>query len=206
MPPTAKFTRDEIIDRALRVVREKGADAVTARGVAAALGMSSRPIFTWFSSMEELKAGVCAAAEGIFQRYIDSGLRERIPFLGVGMSVVRFAKEEPELYKLLFLSPAESGVVTGVSADGRGVVRRSVMDVYHMSAAEADCYFSHLWLTAYSMASMTAMGHRSFSEDEARMIFAQASVACCKAIKEIDGFTDGSFDRDMVFSQLIGGK
>lgn len=203
MPPIAKFTREEIVQKALSIVREKGADAVTARSVAAALGMSSRPIFTWFSSMDELKAGVRAAAENVFQQYIDGGLQERIPFLGAGMSIVMFAKEEPELYKLLFLSPAESGVVTGVSADSRGVVRRSVMDVYRMSAAEADCYFSHLWLTAYSMAAMTAMGHRSFSEDEARTIFAQASAACCKAIKEIDGFAQGSFDRDRVFRQLI---
>lgn len=203
MPPKAKFTREEIIEKTLSVVREKGADAVTAREVAAALGMSSRPIFTWFSSMDELKAGVRAAAEELFQQYVDSGLREKIPFLGVGMNTVRFAKEEPELYKLLFLSPAESGVVTGVSADSRGVVRRGIMDIYRMSAAEADCYFSHLWLTAYSMATMTAMGHRSFSEDEARMIFAQASAACCRAIKEIDGFAQGRFERDKVFMQLI---
>lgn len=205
MPPKARYTKEEIISMALSLVRAKGAEAVTAREVASVLGMSSRPIFTWFSSMDELKEGVRAAASDIFQKYIDSGLSEKIPFLGVGMSIVRFAKEEPELYKLLFMSPLDSGI-SGVSADSRGVVRSSIMSIYDMSAQDADCYFSHMWLTAYSMASMTAMGHRSFSDSEVRAVFAQASVAFCKAIKEIEGFSGGGFDRDRVFTKLINGQ
>ena len=55
MPPSPKFTRDEIVAAALQVVSERGKEALSAREVAAVLGSSARPIFTVFSNMEELQ-------------------------------------------------------------------------------------------------------------------------------------------------------
>ena len=54
MPPKAKFTKEEIIAAALKITREQGIGAVTARELGARLGSSARPVFTVFSSMEEL--------------------------------------------------------------------------------------------------------------------------------------------------------
>ena len=56
MPPKAKYTRENIVDAAFEVARKGGLDAVMARDVAQKLGTSTSPIFTAFSSMEELKA------------------------------------------------------------------------------------------------------------------------------------------------------
>lgn len=211
MPPKAKYTREEIVETALAIVREKGAAAVTAREIGAALGMSSRPIFTWFSSMEELKADVRAAAEKTYFRYVDEGLSQKIPFLGVGLNVVAFAREERELYKLLFLSssqgepPCADENIMGIPADSRGVIRKSIMSYYKMNEEEADCFFTHLWLIGYSMSAMIVTGYKNFTEEETRRIFAQASVACCKSIKEIDGFANGSFDSQKVFKAMLSG-
>ena len=55
MPPKVKFQKEEIVAAAADVAREKGAQAVTARDVAAKLGVSTRPIFTYFDTMDELK-------------------------------------------------------------------------------------------------------------------------------------------------------
>ena len=40
----------------------------------------------------------------VYDGYTNAGLQEKIPFLGVGMQYIRFAREEPELYRLLFLT------------------------------------------------------------------------------------------------------
>ena len=58
MPPKAKFTRNEIVDTAYELVREQGAEALTAREVAKGLGTSPSPIFALFRDMEELKTAV----------------------------------------------------------------------------------------------------------------------------------------------------
>lgn len=87
MPPKVKFTKDEIIQAALNVARVKGASSVSTRDIAAELQVSTRPIFTYFDTMEEVRAEIRKAAEVVYERYVQRGLAEPIPFLGVGMGV-----------------------------------------------------------------------------------------------------------------------
>ena len=43
MPPKAKFTKNEIINAGLEIVRRDGFEALTARALGAELGSSARP-------------------------------------------------------------------------------------------------------------------------------------------------------------------
>ena len=104
MAPKNKFTKEEMVETALRVVQAKGIGCLTAKAIADELGTSTRPIFTYFGSMDEVKQAVYAAAVRVYDSYTKAGLKEKIPFLGVGKSYIRFAREEPELYWLLFLT------------------------------------------------------------------------------------------------------
>ena len=52
MPPKAKFTKTEIIEAALNIVRTDGYEALTSRALGIYLGSSARPIFTVFKNME----------------------------------------------------------------------------------------------------------------------------------------------------------
>ena len=63
MAPKFKFTRAEITDAALQVVRRNGIDALTARAIADELGVSTQPVFTCFSTMAEARGAVRAAAQ-----------------------------------------------------------------------------------------------------------------------------------------------
>ena len=103
MPPSAKFTKEEVIAAALGVVRESGFDALTARALGAALGSSPRPIFTVFQSMEQVQQAVVQAARDRYNGYIakalapDRAYRQR--FKSVGAQYIRFATEEPKLFQ-----------------------------------------------------------------------------------------------------------
>ena len=107
MAPKNKFTKEEMVAAALQVVRTKGIEGLTAKTMADALGTSTQPIFTAFGSMDTVRQEVCAAAVRVYDRYTNAGLQEKIPFFGVGMQYIRFAREEPELYRLLFLTRAQ---------------------------------------------------------------------------------------------------
>ncbi len=63
MPPKVKVTKEEIIAAALEILRQKGMEAVNARAVAAALGCSTQPIFSNYSSMGALQHDVLAAGK-----------------------------------------------------------------------------------------------------------------------------------------------
>ena len=204
MPPSVKFTKQEIIDAALRVTRAGGIGSLTARSLATELGASTRPMFTYFDSMDALKYEVHEAAKDLYRAYVKRGLAEPIPFLGVGQSYIRFAKEERELYKLLFLEKPSSagGGAMEALALSQDLVRASLMRIYRMDAEQADCYFRDLWLVAFSFATLIVTDDSPYTDEQMSAILTEFSLAICKAYKEIPGLHRGDFDRDAIFRQL----
>ena len=205
MPPKVKFTKDEIVHAALNVARAKGLAAVTTRDIAAELSVSTRPIFTYFKSMAEVREAILHAAEKIYQEYLFVGLREPVPFYGFGMQYIRFAREEPELYKLLFLTPAESenGGAMGAMHRSQELLRTCLQQVYHLDAAAADLYFRDVWLMTHGIATLIVTGGCTYTEEEISSMMTGISISICKAIKEVPGFVEGSFDRDTEFRKLV---
>ncbi len=207
MPPSIKFSRKEIIRAAVEVTRTGGIGSLTARALATELGSSTRPIFTYFDSMDAIKREVFLAAKDSYRTYVEHGLAEPIPFLGVGLSYIRFAREEPELYKLLFLetpSDAGGGAIESL-AFSQDLVRESLMRIYHMDAEQADCYFRDLWLIAFAFATLIVIDDCPYTDEEMAEIFTEVSLSICKACKEIPGFFQGEFDKDALFKALTSG-
>ena len=206
MPPKVKYQKDEIINAAVGIVRDRGISALTARELAASLGVSTRPIFTYFDTMEQLKAEVYAYAKELYRGYILHGLEAPIPNLGVGQQYLRFAKNEPELYKYLFLSPPDGvkGGAVEVLRMSQELVRDSIMHTYNMDADTADKYFRDLWLVAYSFTTLIVTGECPYTDDEISGIFTEFSLSICKAYKEIPGLPKGDFDKDAIFRELVG--
>ncbi len=205
MPPRVKFTKEEIVEAALRVTREGGIDSLTARSLAAELGASTRPMFTYFETVDELKHEVHEAAKGIYKTYIERGLAEPVPFLGVGQNTIRFAREEPELFRLLFLQKPDGadGGAAEALAFSQDLVRDSIMGIYKMDAYEADCYYRNLWLIAFSFCAMIAAGECPYTDEQMSAMFTEVSLAVCKAYKDIPGLPRGDYDRDAIFRELI---
>ena len=207
MAPRNKFTKEEMTEAALRVVRSRGIGALTAKTLAKELGTSTQPVFTCFGSMEGVREAVRAAAQAVYDGYAAAGLSERVPFFGFGMQYLRFAREEPELYRLLFLTPPSGeekpcGAFAAM-AHFQALVRPSLERIYRLTAPEADRYFRDLWLVVHSLATLIVTESCPYSEQETGRILTGFSVSLCKAIKEIPGFAADAFDRDSIFQELV---
>ena len=207
MPPSVKFTKDEIVEAALRVTRAGGIGSLTARSLAAELGASTRPMFTYFETVEELKHEVHEAAKGVYRDYVERGLAEPVPFLGVGQNTIRFAREEPELFRLLFLQKPDgaNGGAAEALAFSQGLVRDSLMGIYKMDAFEADSYYRDLWLVCFSFCTMIAADECPYSDEQMSSVLTEVSLAVCKAYKDIPGLPRGDYDRDAIFRELTQG-
>ena len=105
MPPKVRITKNEIIKASLDIVRKNGEQAMKARSIAAMLDCSTQPVFSNFATMEELQEAVSAAAYeyylGFLEREAASG--KYPPYKAFGMAYIRFAEEEKELFKFLFM-------------------------------------------------------------------------------------------------------
>ena len=205
MAPKNKFTKEEMVEAAMRVVRARGIDGLTAKTLADELGTSTQPVFTAFGSMDTVRQEIYAAAVRVYDDYTDAGLKEKIPFFGVGMQYIRFAREEPELYRLLFLTQTQRQECRAMKSMQhlQEFVRPTLVHIYHITPEEADLYFRDLWFVVHSLSTLIVTGDCPYSDREIGQILTGFSISICKSIKEIPGFAAGTFDRDAAFRALI---
>ena len=128
-----------------------------------------------------------------------------MPFLGVGRQYIRFAREEPELYRLLFLTRSKEYSAMASMRHLQEHVRPTLMRIYRITAEEADFYFRDMWLVVHSLATLIVTNDCPYSDEELARLLTGFSVSIYKAIREIPGFAAGAFDRDAVFRALAGG-
>lgn len=205
MAPRNKFSRDEMIEKAVQVVRKQGIGALTAKSLANELGVSTQPVFTCFHTIEEVRREVVNAAKILYDDYVKEGLCNDIPFLGFGMHYIRFAKEEPELYRLLFLSTdqGEGNSAFEEMNASLELVTDSMQETYHIDAKTAERYFRDMWLVAHSLATLIVTGSCPYTDQEIGRILTGFSIGHCMAIKEIPGFVEDNYDKDAIFRELI---
>ena len=205
MAPKNKFTKEEMVEAAMRVVRAKGIDGLTAKTMADELSTSTQPVFTAFGSMDTVKQEVYAAAMRVYDDYVAAGLKGKIPFFGVGMQYIRFAREEPELYRLLFLTRTQDQEYSVMKSMRhlQELVRPTLINIYRITPEEADLYFRDLWFVVHSLSTLIVTGDCPYSDMEIGQILTGFSISICKSIKEIPGFVAGTFDRDAEFRALI---
>jgi AcrR family transcriptional regulator len=156
MPPIVKITKNDIIQTSLNLIRANGIDAVNARSIAGALGCSTQPIFSNFSSMEELDEAVTVAA---YQLYLDFLNREmesgKYPqYKAYGMAYIRFADDEKELFKLLFMRDRRGEDLTP-TADFENSVQ-IIMDSCGVSHEIASLMHMEMWACVHGIGTMLA--------------------------------------------------
>ena len=104
MAPKSKVTREMIVDAAVGIVRESGYEAINARAVAGKLGCSTQPVMYHFATMEDLKMEAYSQVDRFHTEYLMTFSAERDPLLEIGLNYIRFAIDEPNLFRFLFQS------------------------------------------------------------------------------------------------------
>lgn len=175
MPPKFKFTREEIIQAALEMTREQGISAVTARALAARLGASSKPIFSLLENMDELHKEVLAAANTTFLRYLKEEMEsgEYPPYKASGMAYIRFAKEETELFKLLFMRD-RSGEKAEETAQELNDILPLIQKNLGLSYEQAYRFHVELWIFVHGIATMLATSYLQLDRDTVSQIVTDA--------------------------------
>ena len=187
MPPKAKFTKQDIVSRAISIVESEGIEALTARSLGKELGSSARPIFTVFSGMDEVVTSVHDYANKIYGEYVEEGLKEDLPFRGVGKAYIRFACERPRLFQLLFMKEIsefnnKTKILQGIEEHYEEIIR-SIQDSYAVDREQAiDLYF-HLWVYSHGIAVLIATKVCSFSEEQITQLISQVFTSLLKKLK-----------------------
>lgn len=162
MPPKPKFTREEIINAALRLVRENGEAALTSRDVGRSLGCSARPVFTAFDSMAELKACTVCAGMEIYEKMQEEELKKYPPYKAMGMAYIRLAREEGNLFRFLFMRDRTNEPIPISHADSTISAVKEVTSLEDDN--KANLFQTEMWTCVHGIATMIATSYLNLDE------------------------------------------
>ncbi|MBE5876845.1 MAG: TetR/AcrR family transcriptional regulator [Lachnospiraceae bacterium] len=170
MPPKAKYSREEIIQKAFEMARKNGIDSVVARELGKELGTSSSPIFTAFKNMEEVQQEVRKVAMREFEAYVRDAIRYAPAFKYVGMKMIEFAVNEPKLFQLLYMREHDRNQSFSMLIEELGDTVEVCIDFmrrdYDLTLEQAQVLFNQTWLHTFGICVLLAGRVCQLSQEE----------------------------------------
>lgn len=173
MPPKIKVTEEAIIDAAMSIIKTRGIAELNAREIARILGCSIQPIFRNFGTMDNLKRVLYEKADAMHSEYLAKGLSgHQIPFLGLGMAYVDFARQEKYLYHFLFMSEAIKGksFLDMVQGEENQEIVGLISEMTQLTRENSEELFVDIWLMIQGIASLVSTNDFRVSEEQVEKI------------------------------------
>lgn len=131
--------------------------------------------------MEAVRTAVLDRARALYRGCIAQGLAQTPAFKGVGMAYVRFAREEPKLFQLLFMTERPDAPdldsVLPLPDESCGEILASVTAAYPLNDDEAEALYWHLWVYTHGVAVLCAAKVCRFGEAELSRMLTEAFAA-----------------------------
>ena len=116
MPPRTKIPKELIIKTAYDITKANGIENVTAKAISKQLNCSIQPIYWVFDTMDNLRNAIIHEAIKEYNNYLFAEISNLSKYQAAGWNYIRFAKEQPNLFKLLFMTERQSGTPIGQSS------------------------------------------------------------------------------------------
>ena len=187
MPAKIKATKEMIIDAAFAVARETGAENINARTVSERLNCSTQPVMYHFATIEELKRTVYEKADLYHSEYLmNMKSRPKGAMLGIGMNYIRFAIEEPHLFRFLFQSDFFNGstMLELIDAEELVPVLSAMQKSLGVGMEQTKKVFLTVFLFAHGYASIIANNELKCDEELINSHLEQAYRGAILAAKE----------------------
>ena len=169
LPPKAKITKDMIVDAAFEIVRSEGVENINARTVSEKLNCSTQPVMYHFATIEALKKTVYAKADRYHSEYLmHIHNPQKGVMLGIGLNYIRFAIEEPHLFRFLFQSDGFNGTTLPEMIDDAElmpVILAMQEAVGGGSIEQVKEIFLTVFLFVHGYASLIANNSLAYDED-----------------------------------------
>ncbi len=161
MAPKQKITKDEIESGAYEFVRENGIASMKARSLSAYLHCSTQPIFSNFAGMDEVRSCVIRRALACCEQYLTASKEGDgiTAFTSMAKGYLRFANEEKNLFRMLFLE-SRPEVEKMTEAASIPEVRSVLRMIAGGEEQDPDYRFRlELWFFAHGIASLLSNGY-----------------------------------------------
>ena len=164
-----QITKQIILEGAFNLLKEQGSEMVTARKLAAYIGCSTQPIFRVYQNMEELNAELFEKAKAYYENYCNEFEKGNvIPFVDLALCYIQFAKDELNLFRLLFLTKHddENTMYDLINGKEHSFVINEIKKIPNLNMSHAGDIFMKIFIFMHGMACMAICGELDLSKEE----------------------------------------
>ncbi len=186
MPPRAKITKEMVIDAAFEVTRAEGAENVNARTVSQKLGCSTQPVMYHFATIKDMKKAVYAKLDWFHTEYLMNVNPQEDVMLGIGLNYIRFAVEEPNLFRFLFQSgfAVENSLLEMIDSEELTPVISAMQEAMNLNMEQTKDVFITLALLVHGYASIIVNNALEYDEELIKVHLERAYKGAILAIQE----------------------
>lgn len=167
MPPKPIIDKKNIMDAAIRLIRENGIESINARSLAKALGCSTRPLFRVYPNMNELKKDIKIELDRYYNSFMDNRITDENRLLSQGIAYIEFARSEKMIFNALFMSMtmAGSSLQDIIHAEWNRASIENVKKITGLSTNKSEMIFINCWLYSHGIATQIVSNDISISFD-----------------------------------------
>ena len=188
MVRTARVSKEDIVAAAIELVRAQGHECLNVRALASVVGCSTQPILYHFATMDEVRSATYQAVDELHSAYLMAGLESASdPLMRIGLNYVRFAHDEPCLFRFLFQTNAFFGqdLRSLVEAPETGELVTVVAQSAGLEESQARRVFLTIFVAAHGYASLLANNAMAYDED----LVERTLLAAYQGALEMEGGT-----------------
>ncbi len=176
MPPKPIITKQNIMDAAIQLVRDKGIGSVNARSLANALGCSTRPLFRLYPNMAELKKDIKAELDNYYNSFMESRMSNENRLLSQGIAYIAFAQKEKMIFNALFMNMTMAGSTLQdiIHAEWNRASIENAKEVAGLSMDKAEMLFINCWLYSHGIATQIVANNIDISIETATGLMTNA--------------------------------
>ncbi len=176
MPTTIRITKEMILNAAFDIIRNEGIEKLSNREIAKKMNCSIRPIYYQFKNSEELYKALYNKINSYFYDFIMKNIVDDIPnYKQIGINYIKFAQEETNLFKVLFMSPSRNLPNTFVETDKTGFagVVAAIKLSTHLSDKAIKSFHTKMWIFVHGIATLTVSRSFKFTDEQIKDLLSQ---------------------------------
>lgn len=173
MSKNVTITKEMILASAFDIVREKGLEGISNRELAKKLNCSIRPIYYQFQNVEELYNELYIEIEKYFYKFLMDNMNDDMPkYKQVGINYIKFAKEEKEFFKILFMSEVDLGLNDFIAKDMEDFKELSKLIKISTNLNDEDIESFHIkmWIFSHGLATLVASSTLNISDKQLKQL------------------------------------
>lgn len=176
------ITREKILKSAFELTRKGGVEALSVRSIAKACNCSTQPIYLSFKGIDEIKDEVYKMSMEYFYEYMlkMAALKVYPEYKSMGMAYVKFAHDESELFKYVFMTKprAKFDSVDASFETSVAIIRRNLK----ISEEAARKLHTEMWIFGHGIATMYITNYIDFDLNTVSDMYHDVFVGITKVL------------------------